>query len=167
MNIKAICMGAAFALSAGSVAFAGALDAADNINKQAFHINKQTFHTGPRVHALIDPIQGVDEGITGRRVTALINQVQGVDQGIAVASKVNRINPAKAHRLHMRAAHISQAAKRTAAAGHGTISATQYQQLMHQLDGLSQTLRADTGGANSFGNGGDGGYYPNGYGSNW
>ena len=28
---------------------------------------------------------------------------------------------------------------------------------------LSQTLRADTGGANSFGNGGDGGYYPNGH----
>jgi hypothetical protein len=160
MNIKAICVGAAFALSAGSVAFAGALDAADNINKQAFH-------TGPRVHALIDQVQGEDEGITGRRVTALINQVQGVDQGIAAASKVNRIKPAEAHRLHMRTAHISQAAERTAAAGHGTISATQYQQLMHQLDGLSQTLRADTGSTFLMGNGGDGGYYPNGYGPNW
>jgi hypothetical protein len=104
--------------------------------------------------------------VSGPRVTALIDQVQGVDKGIADASKVNRIKPAEAHRLHMRAAHISQVAERTAAAGHGTIPAPQYQQLLHQLDDLSQTLRVDTGGAFSFGNGGDGGYYPNGYGPN-
>jgi hypothetical protein len=99
-------------------------------------------------------------------VTALIDQVQGVDEGITAARQVNKIKPAEAHRLHMRAAHISQVAERTAAAGHGTIPAPQYQQLLHQLDDLSQTLRVDTGGAFSFGNGGDGGYYPNGYGPN-
>ena len=105
-----------------------------------------------------------ESAVSGPRVTALIDQVQGVDKGIADASKVNRIKPAEAHRLHMRAAHISQVAERTAAAGHGTIAATQYRQLMHQLDDLSQALRADTGSAFLMGNGGDGGYYPNGYG---
>jgi hypothetical protein len=38
--------------------------------------------------------------------------------------------------------------------------------LLHQLDALSQTLRFNTGGAFLLGNGGDGGYYPNGYGPN-
>ena len=103
---------------------------------------------------------------SGPRVTALIDQVQGVDKGITDAMQMNKIKPAEAHRLHMRAAHISQVAERTAAAGHGSIPAPQYQQLLHQLDDLSQTLRVDTGGAFSFGNGGDGGYYPNGYGPN-
>jgi hypothetical protein len=157
MNIKSICMGAALALSAGGVAFAGALDASDSVNKQAFG-------TDPGVTGSIGQVQDVDEGIAGPRVTALINQIQGVDKGITDASQLNKIEPAEAHRLHMRAAHISQAAKRTAAAGHGTIPAPQYQQLLHQLDGLSQRLRGDTGSAFLMGNGGDGGYYPNGYG---
>ena len=100
---------------------------------------------------------------SGPRATALIDQVQGVDEGITAAMKDNKIKPDVAHKLHMRAAHISQVAERTAAARHGTIPSPQYQQLLHQLDDLSQTLRFDTGGANAFGNGGDGGYYPNGY----
>ncbi|CCV04789.1 conserved exported hypothetical protein [Mesorhizobium metallidurans STM 2683] len=103
---------------------------------------------------------------SGPSVTALIDQVQGVEKGITDAMQVNKIKPAEAHRLHMRAAHISQVAERTAAAGHGRIPATQYQQLLHQLDDLSQTLRVDTGSAFLMGNGGDGGYYPNGYGPN-
>ncbi|WP_352703890.1 hypothetical protein [Mesorhizobium sp. M0598] len=41
---------------------------------------------------------------------------------------------------------------------------TQYQQLLAQLDDVSQKLRADTGSAFLIGNGADGGYYPNGYG---
>jgi hypothetical protein len=147
MNIKAICMGAALALSASGTAYAG-----------------QWFETDPGVTGSIG--QGVDEGITGARVTALIDQIQGVDEGITAATTDNKIEPAEAHRLHMRAAHISRAAERTAAAGHGTIPAPQYQLLLHQMDDLSQTLRVDTGGAFSFGNGGDGGYYPNGYGPN-
>ena len=107
-----------------------------------------------------------DSDVSGPRVTALIDQIQGVDTGITAASSANKIEPAEAHRLHMRAAYISRAAERTAAAGHGTISAPQYQLLLQQMDDLSQTLRVDTGGAFSFGNGGDGGYYPNGYGPN-
>jgi hypothetical protein len=96
-------------------------------------------------------------------VTALIDQAQGIDKGIREAMELKKIKPDEAHKLRMRAAHISQVAER-ASAGHGTIPAPQYQQLLHQLDDLSQALRFDTGGANAFGNGGDGGYYPNGYG---
>lgn len=158
MNIKTICMGAALALSASGVAFAGALDADST--------NTQPFQTDPGVTGSIGQVRGVDEGITGPRVTALIDQIQGVDEGITDAGQLHKIEPAEAHRLHMRAAHISQAAERTAAAGHGTMSATQYQQLLHQLDDVSQTLRADTGSAFLIGDGGDGGYYPNGYGPN-
>jgi hypothetical protein len=160
MNIKAICMGAALALSAGGISYAGALDA-DSTYTQPFQID-------PGVTGSIVQVQGVDvdEGIPGPRVTALINQIQGVDKGIIDAGQLNKIKPAEAHRLHMRAAHISQAAERTAAAGHGTLSATQYRQLLHQIDDVSQTLRADTGSAFLIGNGGDGGYYPNGYGPN-
>ncbi|MBA1141891.1 hypothetical protein [Mesorhizobium neociceri] len=157
MNIKAIYMGTALALCAGGVAYAGALDAADTVNDRAFH-------TDPLVTGSIGQAQGVDYGITGGRVTALINQIQGVDKGIEDAMQVKKIEPAEAHRLHMRAAHISQAAQR--AAGHGAIPVGQYQQLLHQLDGLSQQLRVDTGSAFLMGNGGDGGYYPNGYGPN-
>jgi hypothetical protein len=108
--------------------------------------------------------QGVDDGISGASVTPLINQIQGVDQGITYAKKLNKIGSFEAHELHMRAAHISQTAQRSAAAGHGTISAEQQRQLLHQLDGVSQSLRADTGSVSLLGNGGDGGYYPNGYG---
>ena len=159
MNVKAICMGAALALSAGGVAFAGTLDAADTGDQQVLY-------TDPGVTGSIDQIQGADEAITDARVTALINQIQGVDKGIVDAGQLNKIEPAEAHRLHMRAAHISRAAERTAAAGHGTISATQYQQLLDQIDDVSQRLRVATGSAFLMGNGGDGGYYPNGYGPN-
>ncbi|UVK41251.1 hypothetical protein LHFGNBLO_002830 [Mesorhizobium sp. AR10] len=159
MYFKAIFVGVALALSTGSLAFAGALDAVDSINEQAFH-------SDPRVTGSIDQGLSVNEGITGPRVTALVDQIQGVDQGITDARQVNKIEPAEAQRLHMRAAHISRVAERTAAVGHGTIPAGQYQQLLHQLDDLSQTLRVDTGSAFLMGNGGDGGYYPNGYGPN-
>ncbi len=49
--------------------------------------------------------------MTGPRVTGLIEQAKGVDQGIADARQANTITPAEAQRLHMRAAHISQAAE--------------------------------------------------------
>jgi hypothetical protein len=48
MNIKAIFVGAALALSFGGVAFAGALDVVDHLNKQPVHtgaITNQTFHS--------------------------------------------------------------------------------------------------------------------------
>ena len=157
MNIKAIYIGTALALCTGGVAFAGALDAADNINDRAFR-------TDPLVTGSIDQGQDADSGITETRVTALIHQIQGVDQGITDARQLNKIEAFEAHGLHMRAAHIRQAAQSTAAAGHGTMPATQYRQLLHQLDDLSQRLRADTGSGFAMGNGGDGGYYPDGYG---
>ncbi len=157
MNIKAIYIGTALALCTGGVAYAGALDAADTVNDRAFR-------TDPLVTGSIDQEQDVDSGVSGARATALIHQIQGVDQGITYARQLNKIEAFEAHGLHMRAAHISQAAQRTAAAGHGTMSATQYRELLHQLDDVSQRLRADTGSAFLMGNGGDGGYYPQGYG---
>ena len=98
--------------------------------------------------------------VSDPRVITLINQVEGVDKGIAEAKLAKMITPAEAQKLHMRAAHISQAAERTAA--HGKIPDDQYHQLMLQLDSLDQTLRTDSGSAQDFCDGSDGGHYPNG-----
>jgi hypothetical protein len=91
---------------------------------------------------------------------SLINQVEGVDKGIGDARQAKTITPAEAQKLHMRAAHISQAAERTAA--RGKIPDEQYHQLLRQLDSLDQMLRADSGSAEDFYDGSDSGHYPNG-----
>ena len=100
--------------------------------------------------------------MTGPRVTGLIEQVQGVEQGITDARQANSITAAEAQRLHMRAAHISQAAERTAAADHGRIPAAQYHDLLRRLDNVDQALMSDTGSGFMIGDGSDGGNYPNG-----
>jgi len=98
---------------------------------------------------------------TGPRVAALIDQVQGVDKGITNARQAKTITPMEAQKLHQRAANISQAAEKTAAADHGRIPAAQYAQLLHRLDNLDQRLLTDTGSGFNIGNG-NGGNYPNG-----
>ena len=98
---------------------------------------------------------------TGPRVAALIDQVQGVDKGITNARQAKTITPMEAQKLHQRAANISQAAEKTAAADHGRIPAAQYAQLLHRLDNLDQKLLTDTGSGFNIGNG-NGGNYPNG-----
>ncbi|CCV10949.1 hypothetical protein [Mesorhizobium sp. STM 4661] len=98
----------------------------------------------------------------GPREKGLINQIQGVDSGIADARQAETIAPAEAQKLHMRAAHISQAAERTAAANHGRIPVPQYQQLLRRLDNVDQALRIDSGTGFLIGDGADGGHYPNG-----
>jgi len=98
----------------------------------------------------------------GPRVAGLIDQVKGVDEGIADARQENTITPAEAQTLHMRAARISQAAARTAAADHGRIPAAQYHDLLRRLDNVDQALRIDTGTGFLMGDGADGGHYPNG-----
>ena len=100
--------------------------------------------------------------MTGPRVTGLIDQVQGVEQGITDARQANTITAAEAQRLHMRAAHISQAAERTAAADHGRIPAAKYRDLLRRLDNVDQALMSDTGSGFMMGDGSDGGNYPNG-----
>ena len=99
---------------------------------------------------------------TGPRVAALIDQVQGVDKGITNARQAKTITPMEAQKLHQRAANISQAAEKTAAADHGRIPAAQYAQLLHRLDDLDQRLLSDTGSGFNMGDGSDGGNYPNG-----
>jgi hypothetical protein len=99
---------------------------------------------------------------TGPRVTGLIEQVQGVDQGITDARQENAITSAEAQTLRMRAAHISQAAEKTAAADYGRIPAARYHDLLRQLDDVDQALRIDTGAGFLMGDGADGGRYPNG-----
>jgi hypothetical protein len=100
--------------------------------------------------------------MTGPRVTGLIEQVQGVEQGITDARQANTITAAEAQRLHMRAAHISQAAERVAGSDHGRIPAAQYHDLLRRLDNVNQKLMVDTGSGFLMGDGADGGHYPNG-----
>ena len=98
----------------------------------------------------------------GPRVTGLIDQIQGVDQGIRDAREANTISADEAQQLHMRAAHISQAAEKVAASDHGRIPATQYHDLLRRLDNVNQQLMQDTGSGFMMGDGADGGHYPNG-----
>ncbi|RWC29222.1 hypothetical protein [Mesorhizobium sp.] len=98
----------------------------------------------------------------GPRETVLFDQIQGVDTGIRAAMQANKIKPDEARDLRRQVAQLNRDAQR--AARDGTMPATQYRQLLAQLDDVSQKLRAATGGAFLIGNGGDGGYYPNGYG---
>ncbi len=100
--------------------------------------------------------------MTGPRITGLIDQVQGVDQGITDARQANAISQAEAQKLHLRAAHISQAAERVAASDHGRIPAAQYHDLLRRLDNVNQKLMVDTGSGFLMGDGSDGGHYPNG-----
>jgi hypothetical protein len=99
---------------------------------------------------------------TGPRVTSLIDQVQGVDQGITDARQANSISASEAQQLHMRAAHISQAAEHVAASDHGRIPSAQYHELLRRLDNVDQRLMNDTGSGFMMGDGDDGGNYPNG-----
>ncbi|MDX8453371.1 hypothetical protein RFM98_11430 [Mesorhizobium sp. VK9D] len=99
---------------------------------------------------------------TGPRVTTLTEQIQGVDQGIAEARQANSISASEARQLHMRAAHISQAAQHVAASDHGRISSAQYHDLLRRLDNVDQRLMNDTGSGFMIGDGSDGGNYPNG-----
>lgn len=100
--------------------------------------------------------------VYGPRETALIDQIQSVDTGIRAAMQANKIKPDEARDLRTQVAQLNRAAQR--AARDGTMPATQYHELLQQLDDVSQKLRAATGSAFLIGSGGDGGYYPNGYG---
>ncbi|ESX18497.1 MULTISPECIES: hypothetical protein [unclassified Mesorhizobium] len=100
--------------------------------------------------------------MTGPRVTGLIEQVQGVEQGITDARETKIISTSEAQRLHLRAAHIGQAAERVAAPDHGRIPAAQYHDLLRRLDNVDQRLMSDTGSGFMIGDGSDGGNYPNG-----
>ncbi|CAH2396503.1 hypothetical protein [Mesorhizobium escarrei] len=101
----------------------------------------------------------------GPRETALINQMESVDTGIRAAMQANRIKPDEARDLRTHVAQLDRAAHR--AARDGSMPATQYHRMLAQLDHVSQRLRAATGSAFLIGSGGDGGYYPNGYGPNY
>ena len=79
--------------------------------------------------------------------------------------QANRIKPDEARGLRTQVAQLDRAAQR--AARDGTMPATQYHQLLAGLDHVSQRLRAATGSAFLIGSGGDGGYYPNGYGPSY
>jgi ABC-type oligopeptide transport system substrate-binding subunit len=95
-------------------------------------------------------------------MTSLIEQVQGVNQGITDAREANNISASEAQQLHMRAAHISQAAQHVAASDHGRIPSAQYHELLRRLDNVDQRLMNDTGSGFMIGDGDDGGNYPNG-----
>lgn len=101
--------------------------------------------------------------VYGPRETGLINQIESLDTGIRAATQANVIQPDEARDLHTQVVQLDQAAHR--AARNGMMPATQYRQLLQQLDDVSQKLRVTTGSTFLIGSGGDGGH-PNGYGPN-
>ncbi|RWP59314.1 hypothetical protein [Mesorhizobium sp.] len=108
------------------------------------------------------PFAGAD---AGPHEAALINQIESVDTGIRGAMQANSIKLDEARGLRTQVAQLDRAAQR--AARDGTMPATQYHKMLAQIDHVSQRLRAATGSAFLIGSGGDGGYYPNGYGPNY
>lgn len=87
----------------------------------------------------------------------IYNQADGVGKGIRDAERLNLIDASKARELASDARQI----RAEAARGDGS------RQLLARLDDVSQSLRAATGEATPNGNGGDGGYYPDGYSSSF
>ncbi|RWN58957.1 hypothetical protein [Mesorhizobium sp.] len=108
------------------------------------------------------PLAGAD---AGPHDAALINQIESVDTGIRAAKQANSVEPNEARDLRTQVAQLDRAAQR--AARDGTMPATLYHKMLAQIDRVSQRLRAATGSAFLIGSGGDGGYYPNGYGPNY
>ncbi|MFE0017633.1 hypothetical protein ACFWXH_22525 [Mesorhizobium sp. NPDC059054] len=88
---------------------------------------------------------------------AIFNQAEGVEQGIRYAAQLNLIDAAKAGSLASEARSI----RGQAARGDGS------RELLARLSDVSQSLRVATGEGWRIGGGGDGGYYPAGYGSNF
>lgn len=88
---------------------------------------------------------------------AIYNQADGVGQGIRDAERLNLIDTSKAGELAFQAREI----RNEAARGDGSRA------LLARLDDVSQSLRAATGEATPNSNGGDGGYYPDGYSSSF
>ncbi|MER8500530.1 MULTISPECIES: hypothetical protein [unclassified Mesorhizobium] len=119
----------------------------------------RNFRTAALATLLLVPFAGA---YAGPRETALINQIQSVETGIQGAIQANKLEPGEARDLRTQVAQLDRAAEW--AAREGTMPSTQDQQLLAQLDDVSQKVRADTGSAFLIGNGADGGYYPNGYG---
>jgi hypothetical protein len=107
------------------------------------------------------PFAGAD---AGPHEAALINQIESVDTGIRGAMQANRIKLDEARGLRTQVAQLDRAAQRVA---RDPMPATQYHKMLAQIDHVSQRLRAATGSAFLIGSGGDGGYYPNGYGPNY
>ena len=93
----------------------------------------------------------------GAMARMIYNQAEGVGQGIRDAEQLNLIDASKARELASEARQISGEAAR----GNGSRA------LLARLDDVSQSLRAATGEATPNGNGGDGGYYPDGYSSSF
>lgn len=88
---------------------------------------------------------------------AIYNQAEGVEQGIRYAAQLDLIDAAKASSLASEARSI----RGQAARGDGS------RELLARLSDVSQSLRVATGQGWRIGSGGDGGYYPAGYGSNF
>lgn len=83
---------------------------------------------------------------------AVLEQLQGVTQGIVEARDAKAITPEQEHDLMIQADSIHRAA-----AGGGVS-----RELLGQIEDLDQQLQLDAGGGFYIGDGGDGGYYPNG-----
>jgi hypothetical protein len=94
----------------------------------------------------------VEPGGMSVEATAVMDQLQGVKQGIVEAMDAKAITPEQEHDLMIQADSIH----RSAASG------GDYQGVLGQIEHLDQQLQIDSGGGTYIGDGGDGGYYPNG-----
>lgn len=110
-------------------------------------------HRHARASAHAVAISGADSNMA----RTIYNQADGVGQGIRDAERLNLIDASKARELASEAREIRNEAAR------GNDS----RELLARLDDVSQSLRAATGEAELYGNGGDGGYYPDGYSSSF
>lgn len=108
-------------------------------------------HARASAHAIA--MSGSDNGMA----RTIYNQADGVGQGVRDAERLNLIDASKARELASEARQIRSEAAR----GNGSRA------LLARLDDVSQNLRAATGEATPNGNGGDGGYYPDGYSSSF
>ena len=80
---------------------------------------------------------------------AVLDQLEGVKQGIVEARDAKATTPEQEHELMMQADAIR-------------VSAGDDRSALGQIEKLDQQLQDDTGGGFYFGDGADGGYYPNG-----
>jgi hypothetical protein len=87
--------------------------------------------------------QTMMDGFGGPRLSALDGQIDGVRQGIAYARQAGKIDAAQAGALQVRVDRIGATAQQVAA--NGRVPASNYRQLLGQLDDVGQHLQSNVG----------------------
>jgi hypothetical protein len=83
--------------------------------------------------------------LEGSRLEALVGQADSVRQGVAVAQQDKEINGTQARMFDARVDGVRRDAERVAAADHGKIPMSRYQELMRRLDNVNAHMQDHTG----------------------